>query len=503
MRLPIRLFTRRKKKPNTTKRPEPRRMQFEALESRAMFIATVDDLQLLNDTGLYGTDLVTSDPTVQGTVSGDFSDGWAAVEFDHNADGTVDATVVVAQSGDGFTYDARSTDPSLESYSGVFTLRHRAIEYDASHNVVATGEWTDFTITLQPLAPEIVLWTDGTELDDNWSSYVTFDTTFVGTPVSKSFTVQNTGDGDLGLDTWLSLPSGFSVVSPPTSPVGPGQSTSFTIQLDAGWASSFGGWVSLGNNDSDENPFDFYLYGTVAAPEPDISLWVNQEELSYVTGSVDFGIAQRDVPRTLTIIVSNEGEADLVLDPASLQLPQGFSLVVPFAATVAPCSSTSFTIQLDATATGRFQGQLSFANNDPDESPFQFTILGVVIPESPSIVDLRLLNDTGVVGDPISEDPTVTGTVVLESEVLLSPPSITTWTVMAFPTGLCLLTVRDSSRSTSHKHCRNSNMVPFDCMFAPASTAPTRWASSRVHGRNLHLRLFQPPTRRRSSPAYT
>ena len=65
--------------------------------------------------------------------------------------------------------------------------------------------------------------------------------TLVGTPLSHTFTVQNFGNGDLTLTTLdpSALPAGFSLVSNVgATPLAPGASTTFVVQLDA--------WILLG-----------------------------------------------------------------------------------------------------------------------------------------------------------------------------------------------------------------------------------------------------------------
>ena len=66
-------------------------------------------------------------------------------------------------------------------------------------------------------------------------------------------------------------------------------------------------------------------------------------------------------------------------DPASLVLPSGFSLVTPFAATVAPGGSTSLVLELDAAAEGNYTGQVTFNDNDPANASFSFSAAGTVI----------------------------------------------------------------------------------------------------------------------------
>jgi pimeloyl-ACP methyl ester carboxylesterase len=74
--------------------------------------------------------------------------------------------------------------------------------------------------------------------------------------------------------------------------------------------------------------------------------------------------------------VTNSGSGTLT--SSGLTLPAGFSLVEGLSSSIAPGGSDSFTIQLDTTSVGTKSGQISFANNDNNESPFNFSITGVV-----------------------------------------------------------------------------------------------------------------------------
>jgi hypothetical protein len=83
-------------------------------------------------------------------------------------------------------------------------------------------------------------------------------------PLTKTFTVLNSGTADLVLGT-ISLPSGFTLVSTfGTSTVPGAGSTTFQVRYDAGANAS--GQLSFGTNDADENPFNFQLSGFVGTP---------------------------------------------------------------------------------------------------------------------------------------------------------------------------------------------------------------------------------------------
>jgi len=238
---------------------------------------------------------------------------------------------------------------------------------------------------LLTMSPEIGVSVDGQEVyDDDYGSGVYFNSTPVGSPVTKTLVIENTGSADLTLvSNSLTMPPGFSVVTPFAQLVAPGASTSLVIQLNATTAGFFGGQLSFANNDGDENPFDIYVSGQVLGAgggwQPEIEvLDAMYLAIADGSGSVNFGNTSVGTPISYWFTIYNQGQADLALNATSLSLPSGFSLVVPFDETVIPYGQTYLAVQLDATAAGSYSGELSFANNDADENPFNFTIGGQV-----------------------------------------------------------------------------------------------------------------------------
>jgi 5'-nucleotidase len=115
------------------------------------------------------------------------------------------------------------------------------------------------------------------------------------------------------------------------------------------------------------------------APEPEIAVSLGGAiDIPDGTGTVDFGATTVGTPITKTFVIDNLGTVNLTLtEPISL--PSGFSLVSSFGSTtIAPGGNTSFEVRMDATAVGTPSGTLSFANNDSNENPFDFTISGTI-----------------------------------------------------------------------------------------------------------------------------
>ena len=148
--------------------------------------------------------------------------------------------------------------------------------YLAVHGVDGYGNLGQYTISgtvpAAPQAPEISISLSGSEVADG--SAVSFGTTQVGTPVTRTFTVRNAGTGTLALTPLnaASLPAGFTLMSNlGATTLAAGASTTFSVRLDAAAVGSYSGSISLVNTDSNENPYDLQLSGTVnttPAPPP-------------------------------------------------------------------------------------------------------------------------------------------------------------------------------------------------------------------------------------------
>src|SRR5262249_42269147 len=126
----------------------------------------------------------------------------------------------------------------------------------------------DFSGLLPPLAPEIAVLGNGINITDGATTPGTSDLTDFGSvtqggaPVQHSFTVRNDGGSTL-TTSGLVLPSGFSLVEGLSSSIAPNSSDTFTIQLDTTSTGTKSGQISFATNDSNENPFNFSITGTV------------------------------------------------------------------------------------------------------------------------------------------------------------------------------------------------------------------------------------------------
>ena len=279
--------------------------------------------------------------------------------------GTYDNTV---PSGDSTDITVRLDAISVGSYSGDFSLANDDVD-ENPFNFTISGEVLD-------TSGEIAVLDGLIGIADGETTPVDFGDTVIGSPVSRTFTIQNLGVNDLDVYS-LTLPYGFSLQGTYNHVVTPIGSTAITVQLDSQFVGTYSGEFSLSSDDTDENPFNFAISGNVLSADGEISVFDGATEITDGAGSVDYGSTPQGTPLSHTFTIRNSSTE--ILDLYALTLPTGFSLQGTYDHTVASGASTTITVQLDAQIVGSYSGEFSLANDDADEDPFNFTISGEVI----------------------------------------------------------------------------------------------------------------------------
>jgi hypothetical protein len=155
----------------------------------------------------------------------------------------------------------------------------------ANENVIADAVQIERTGDL-PTDPEIVVLSGGANVADE-TGLVNLGSTDIGAPIVSTLTVQNTGSAALALSGPISVPSGFSIASGfGSTSLTPGASTTFQVRLDAASVGAFSGELSFGNNDADENSFNFTIQGTVTAAVT--SQIIDDGDAGYAAGGFTF-----------------------------------------------------------------------------------------------------------------------------------------------------------------------------------------------------------------------
>ena len=384
----------------------------------------VNNLTLVNDTWING-DFITSDPRVTGTVTqtGTYSASRIDVEFDHNDDGVKEGAVTYASVGMSWQYDPRTSQPSLATATGTLPLRYRVVAYDTMSQAVFTGSWASLPIQLDNTPqPEIDLQDPSSMGITSGSGSVYFGSTTQGSPLTKTFTIRNTGPGALTVNpASLAVPSGFTVVTPPASTVSAnGGTTTFTVRLDATTPGTASGTISFTNSDADEGTYAFSVSGTVNTSLAEVDLRDSSGTSLAVNATYNLGNATIGQSITKTLTIFNSGSGSLAVGTPVLSGSSAFSIVSSPMATVSPGSSTTVTIQFTPNLSGQVNGTLTFATNDADENPYVCNLVatGAAAPSAIVIGDMRLVSDTGTSStDRVTSDPRLTGTIPLDANL--------------------------------------------------------------------------------------
>ncbi|NGP90207.1 choice-of-anchor D domain-containing protein [Fodinibius halophilus] len=198
------------------------------------------------------------------------------------------------------------------------------------------GTYTDvaydnLSLTKTVAAPEMSVEGNNTEISDGDSSPTTGDHTDFGSVVaagsntiSRTFTIKNTGSANLTLGGSPKVAlSGtnagdFTVTSQPSSPVSASGSTTFDVEFDPSAKGTRTATVSIDNDDSDENPYNFDIKGTGDNSSPTSSnndvFMVTDTEFTF--SDTDFPFSDSDGSDALSAvdITTLPGNGTLYLD---------------------------------------------------------------------------------------------------------------------------------------------------------------------------------------------
>lgn len=217
-------------------------------------------------------------------------------------------------------------------------------------------------------------------------------------PVSRSFTLKNTGDADMDVKNLVlkeATAADFSIILPNLNPpytltLVPGNSLTFDVVMTPSEAGIRATEVSI-ITAAETFTFPVRGYGLGVEDSTPVIRVSGTDNRDIADGSLsaslndgtDFGSrGPGALSRIFTIL--NLGNTDLVLDPTTPVTITGtgaaaFTLVSPPASPVAPGGSTSFTLQFDPAALGSNQATITVVSSghlDASLDQYTFTVAG-------------------------------------------------------------------------------------------------------------------------------
>ncbi|PWA04150.1 choice-of-anchor D domain-containing protein, partial [Flavobacterium psychrotolerans] len=318
------------------------------------------------------------------------------------------------------------------------------------------------------LLPEINVVGNGASIPDDIvpAPAVANFTDFSTVTTTRTFTIQNTGTANLTLGAITFTGANnteFTVLTAPISPVAPGGSTTFVVRFTPTAATvNRTATISIVNNDSNEGPYDFRLFGTGVAQEINVQGFgatniADGDVTPTVAKGTDFGsVDVNSGTATTTFTIQNTGTMDLTGGVITFTggTPGDFSVTTLPTFPVAGVTSTTFVVTFNPSASGLISTTLNIANNDAGENPYNFTIQGtgvqpeialsgnaVPIPDNslsvPTAADWTDFGPTNVVIGNITRTFTISnspGTSALTiGAITISGANASDFTVTAFP----------------------------------------------------------------------
>jgi hypothetical protein len=177
------------------------------------------------------------------------------------------------------------------SSAGTFTSTISFVNDDSDESPYNFDVSGSATATLEPevnvLGGTISI-ADG-DVTPDVADLTAFPTTVVGQTSTRTYTIQNTGTSNLTLGAFSSTNPLFTIPSPPTAPIVPGGSTTFSVVFAptaVGAATASIAFVNNDNNENDnnENPYNFDVSGNaITVP----SVKINELRISSTPNTLD------------------------------------------------------------------------------------------------------------------------------------------------------------------------------------------------------------------------
>jgi hypothetical protein len=314
------------------------------------------------------------------------------------------------------TMNIASNDPNAATYDfaiqGVSTLSGFTYSMDVKGNAVSIADGDNTPSS-----------TDNTD----------FGSVPGNSSVNKTFTIYNTGTGDISIDAFIftgTNPADFSIVNAPSMPFKIAASSSYSVTVKF-TPSTTGTRSAILNIDNDIDGLwthEFTIQGaigTTSSPimsvEGNSSVIADGDKTPSTADNTDFGAISNGTSTTKTFTVRNTGNAALSVTGCSFTGTNSseFSLsgAPSFSVSVPANGSYNLTVRFAPASTGLRTASMNIASNDPAISDYDFAIEGTS--NANTAPDVRVLGNSAAISDgdgtPSSTDNTDFGQITNNS----------------------------------------------------------------------------------------
>ncbi|MDZ4329994.1 MAG: choice-of-anchor D domain-containing protein, partial [Flavobacterium sp.] len=295
-------------------------------------------------------------------------------------------TSIAPQSSATFTITFTPTAIGTRNATLSFTTDD-ADENPYNFNIAGTGD--------TGVTPEINVQGNGTDIIDGASAgsatnNTDFGSGLAGTPIVKTFTIQNLGTGPLTLTGMprvvITGDGAFTVTTQPSSnSIAPSSSLTFQITFNSAITGNFLGIVSIVNSDDSESNYDFVINANATVSGVEIDIQGN--DISIVSGDTtpsaldqtDFGITDTATPIKIPYQIYSFGSSNLNLTTVTVTALTGTgfttsTIAAPTTLTTAN-NITSFVVTFTPSATlGSRTARITVSSNDSNEGSYTFVV---------------------------------------------------------------------------------------------------------------------------------
>ncbi|WP_168710286.1 choice-of-anchor D domain-containing protein [Flavobacterium sangjuense] len=317
-----------------------------------------------------------------------------AVSFSVTGASTVKIWVRTSSTGrtasisDGTSVLASYTSASPSPYTNVLTATYTGGAGTIYVYCSNTMEIAKIQVIDNSTPGEINIQGNSTNIVDNsgagtasTTNHTDFGTTNTGTGVTRTYTIQNTGTGTLTIGAiTFGDPTNYTVTTLPAASVAGGGSTTFVVTFNPTTGGTKDSTISIVTNDTDENPYNFYITG-VGTAVPEINIQGNGANIvdnaagTSLANHTDFGSTAVLTPVVRTFTIYNIGGADLTIGAITLGDVTNYTYTSP-SSPITSGGSATFTVTYSPAAAGTHPTTISIVTNDGDENPYNFALTG-------------------------------------------------------------------------------------------------------------------------------